>query len=80
MSNENKKQKEPWRIIVFIFSVLFIIFMWVKKDIVSIYSTMPSEAVLPLIATTVAVSLLKVAVIAGAILLIKWIVGKIKNK
>jgi hypothetical protein len=41
---------------------------------------MPSDQIAPLIVTTVAVSLLKVAVIAGAILLIKWIIGKIKKK
>ncbi len=79
MSNENKKQKEPWRIVVFIISVLFIAFMWVKNDIVSIYTTMPKEQVIPLIATTVLVSLIKVAAIAGGILLIKWIVSKIKK-
>ena len=54
--------------------------MWVKKDIAEIYATMPSKQIAPLIVTTVAVSLLKVAAIAGAILLIKWVVGKIKNK
>ena len=80
MSNENKKQKEPWRIVVFIISVLFIAFMWVKNDIVSIYTTMPKEQVIPLIATTVLVSLIKIAAIAGGILLIKWIVSKIKKR
>lgn len=79
MSNENKKQKEPWRIVVFIISVLFIAFMWVKNDIVSIYTTMPKKQVIPLIATTVLVSLIKIAAIAGGILLIKWIVSKIKK-
>ena len=80
MSNDNKKKIEPWRIIVFIIAVAFIIFMWVKKDVAEIYATMPAEQVVPLVITTIAVSLLKVAAIAGVILLIKWIVGKIKNK
>ena len=79
MSNNNKKKIEPWRIIVFITAVAFIIFMWVKKDIAGIYATMPIEQITPLIVTTIAVSLLKVAAIAGAILLIKFIVGKIKK-
>jgi len=79
MNNDNKKQTEPWRIIVFIISVLFIVFMWIKNDIITIYTTMPKEQIVPLIATTIAVSLVKVAVIAGAILLVKWIIGKIKN-
>ena len=54
--------------------------MWVEKDIMTIYTTMPKEQVVPLIATTIAVSLIKVAAIAGGILLIKWIIGKAKNR
>ena len=80
MRNNNKKKIEPWRIIVFVIAVAFIIFMWVKKDIAEIYATMPSEQIVPLVVTTIAVSLLKVAVIAGVILLIKWIIGKMKKK
>ena len=79
MSNNNKKKIDPWRIIVFIIAVAFIIFMWVKKDIAEIYATIPAEQIAPLIITTIAVSLLKVAVIVGAILLIKFIVGKTKK-
>ena len=40
---------------------------------------MHSEQIAPLIVTTVAVSLLKVAAIAGVVLLIKFIAGKIKK-
>ena len=75
----NNKKKEPWRIMVGTIAILWIIFMWGKKDIVSIYTTMPQEEVVPLIVTTIAVSLIKVAVIAGAVLLIKWVIGKIKK-
>ena len=50
--------------------------MWVKKDIVEVYSSMPQEQVLPLIFTTIAVSLIKVAAIAAGIILMKWIIGK----
>ncbi len=80
MSNDNKKKIEPWRIIAFIIAIAFIIFIWVKKDIAEIYATMPTEQIAPLIVTTIAVSLLKVAVIAGVILLIKWIIDKLKKK
>lgn len=79
MNNENKKKTEPWRIIVGIIAIIWIIFMWVKKDIASVYTAMPQEEVIPLIVTTIAVSLIKVAVIAGGILLIKWAIGKIKK-
>lgn len=74
----DKKKKEA-RIIVAIISVLFIIFMWVKNDIITIYSTMPKAQIVPLIATTIIVTLVKVCGIALAIFLIKFIIGRIKN-
>ena len=80
MKNDKQKKKEPWRILVFVIAVLWILFMWLKKDIMTIYTTMPKEQIAPLIATTVAVTLLKVAAIAVGLLLIKWIVSKIKKK
>ena len=80
MENNDNKKKEPWRIVVGIISIVFIVYMWVKKDIIAIYTTMPNEQVVPLIVTTIAVSLIKVAAIAGGILLIKWIISKFKNK
>ena len=74
------RKKKPWRWVIGIISVAIIVFMWVKKDIASVYATMPKEQLLPLIVTTAAVTLLKVAAIAGGILLIKWILGKIRNR
>ena len=75
---ENKK-KEPWRIILGTVSIVIIVFLWVKKDIVGIIATTSGEEVLPLIVTTVAVTLVKVGLITGGILLIKWIIGKFKK-
>lgn len=80
MENKDNRKKEPWRIIVGIISIVFIVYMWVEKDVATIYTTMPKEQVAPLVATTIAVSLIKVAAIAGVILLIKWIIGKVKNR
>ena len=79
MDHKKNKKKEPWRICVFIISVLYIVFMWAKNDIAAIYTTMPSEQVAPLIVTTIAVALIKVAAIAGGVLLIKWVIGKAKK-
>lgn len=76
----SKPKKEPWRIIVFVLAVICIVFLWVRKDIGERYAAMPLEEVLPLIATTAAVSLAKAAAIAGGILLIKWLAGKIGKK
>ena len=76
---ENNK-KEPWRIVVAILSIAFIAFMWVKNDVITIYTTMPQEQVVPLIVTTIVVSLLKVGAIAGIIFLVKWLISKVKKK
>ena len=73
-------KKEPWRIIVGIISIAFIVYMWIQKDIINIYATIPKEDAIPLIITTIIVSLIKVAVIAGIILFVKWIAVKFKNK
>ena len=77
------KGKTPlWRILVFILSALFIVAMWVQKDIVKIYKTMPKDQIAPIIVTTVLVTLLKVALIAGVVFFLKWIIEKMirKNK
>jgi hypothetical protein len=41
---------------------------------------MPKEQIVPLVITAVMVTLLKVLAITGAILLVKWIISKIKKK
>ena len=61
-------------------SICWIIYMWVEKDIASVYAGMPAEQMLPLVLTTVAVTLAKVALLAGGVLLVKWIIGKFKNR
>lgn len=73
-------KKEPWRIAVGVISILFIVFMWVKKDIVAIYQTAPKEQLIPMLVTTVAVSLLKVGLIAGVVFLVKLILERILRK
>ena len=74
------RKRKPWRVAVAGASVLFIIVMWAKKDVASIYSQLSPEDALPLVVTTVAVTALKVAAMAGAVLLVKWIIRKINNK
>lgn len=73
------QKKEPWRIVVGVLAIIYIIYMWMEKDIVAIYSSMTAEQALPLVVTTVVVSLVKVGAIAVGILFVKWIVGKIKK-
>ena len=72
-------KKEPWRILVGVLAIGWIVYMWVKKDIVSLYATMSPKQILPLVVTNVAVTLLKVIGIAAVILLLKWLAGKLKK-
>ena len=72
-------KKEPWRILVGVLAIGWIVYMWVKKDIASLYATMSPEQILPLVVTNVAVTLLKVIGIAAVILLLKWLAGKLKK-
>ena len=70
---------EPWRIVVGVLAISYIIYMWVEKDVLAIYSSMPAEQAFPLAVTTVAISLFKVALMTAGILLVKWIIGKMKG-
>ena len=72
-------KKEPWRYAVAAISVIYIVYMWAEKDILSIYGNLSTEQMLPLMVTTVAVTLIKVALIAGGILLVKRLIGKFKK-
>ena len=61
--------------------MIYIVYMWVQKDVAGIYAAMSPEQALPLVVTTVAVSLAKVALLAGIILLVKWLLGNFnKNR
>ena len=72
-------KKEPWRYAVAAVSVIFIIYMWMRKNLVSVYAELPPEQLLPVVVTSVAVSLVKVAGIAALVLAAKWLLKKLKK-
>jgi hypothetical protein len=74
-----KKKKEPWRIGAFLAGAAAIVWMFAKKGITITLATLPREQALPIIVTTVAVSLLKVALLAGVLLLAKWLLGNLRK-
>ena len=78
--DKNDRKIEPWRMIVGMISIAFILFLWGKNDIAFTFATMPKEQAIPRVVTPVVVSAVKVAVIAGVILLIKCGIRKIKSK
>ena len=72
-------KKEPWRIIVFIIAVIFIIFMFVSKSN-GADSGLSAEEAMPVLITNAAVTAVKVVAIAAVTFLGKTIFNKIKNK
>ena len=77
--NIKQRKKEPWRIGAFLAGAAAIVWMFAKKGITITLATLPREQALPMIVTTVAVSLLKVALLAGVLLLAKWLLGKLRK-
>lgn len=69
-------KKEPWRWIVFGLSVAYILYMFISK---SGGGSLPSGELLPMVVTGIAVTVLKVILIAGGIFLLKWILSKRKK-
>lgn len=74
------RKKEPWRILLAIISAALIVFMWVRKDIANIISTMPEEHILPMVVTGIVVTAIKAVCVAVLVLIAKWLFGKIRNK
>lgn len=74
------KKIELWRIIAAVISVGYILYMWTEKDIASIYATVPEAQILPMVATTIAVTVGKIALVAVGIIFLKWIMKKLKNR
>ncbi len=61
-------------------AVAFIVYNWVKKDVAAQFAAMPAADMLPILITSVAVTAVKVALLAGAVLLVKWLVGKFQAR
>ena len=71
---------KPIRITLFVLGVVWIAAMWAKKDIAATLATVPAEAAVPIIVTSLVIMLLKVALYAAVILLIKWLAGKLGGR
>ena len=75
-----KNKKEPWRLIVGIIAIAYIVYTWVEKDIFTSLTAVSGDQALPMAATSMAVTFVKVAVMAAIIFVIKWLTGKGKSK
>lgn len=73
-------ERKPRRIAIGVLSIIVIAIMWIKKDVLGLWSNVSSEDLLPLLVTNGAVMLLKIAVLAGIVYLVKMLFAKIKKK
>ena len=77
MSKDSGKDNKTWKIIAAVISGAYIIYLWSTKDLPAGLS---SGDMLPLLITNIAVSMGKLALVAAAILGIKWLRDKFKNR
>ena len=73
-------ERKPRRIIIGILSIAVIAYMWIEKDVLGLWSGISNEDLLPLLMTNGVVMIAKIAILAGAIYVIKIIAKKIKNR
>ena len=72
-------KKDPWRLVVGLAAIGYIVYMWVDKGLLSSVTQIPADQALPMAATSIAVTIAKVALLAGAVLVIKLIASKSKK-
>ena len=71
---------KPVRLVMFAVVIIWIDAMWAKKDIAATLAAVPAEAAIPVIVTSMVITILKVALYAAVIWLIKWLVGKLGGR
>ena len=73
-------ERKPRRIAVAVLSVIVIAIMWIKKDVLGLWSNLSSEDLLPLLATNAVVIIIRIAILVGIIYLVRKLAAKIKSK
>ena len=73
-------ERKPRRIAVAILSVIVIAIMWMNKDVLGLWSGISNEDLLPMLAANAAVVIVRLAVLAGIIYLIKTLAFKLRRK
>ena len=73
-------ERKPRRIAVAVLSVIVIAIMWINKDVLGLWSGISNEDLLPMLATNAAVVIVRLAVLAGIIYIIKTLAFKLRRK
>ena len=72
-------ERKPRRIAVAVLSVIVIAIMWIKKDVLGLWSNLSSEDILPLLATNAVVIIIRIAILAAIVYAIKKLFKKVKK-
>ena len=73
-------ERKPRRIAVAVLSIIVIAIMWINKDVLGLWSGISSVDLLPMLATNAVVIIVRIAVLAGIVYLVKMLFAKIKKK
>ena len=73
-------ERKPRRIAIGVLAIIVIAIMWIKKDVLGLWGNISSEDLLPLLATNAVVMIVKIAVLAGIVYLVKMLLAKKINK
>ena len=72
-------ERKPRRIAVAVLSIIVIAIMWIKKDVLGLWSNLSSEDILPLLATNAVVIIIRIAILAAIVYAIKTLLKKSKS-
>ena len=72
-------ERKPRRIAIAVLSIIVIAIMWIKKDVLGLWSNLSSEDILPLLATNAVVIIIRIAILAAIVYAIKKLLKKSKS-
>lgn len=73
-------ERKPRRIAIGVLSIIVIAIMWIKKDVLGLWSNLSSEDLLPLLATNAVVIIVRIAILAGIVFIVRKLLTKLKKK
>lgn len=73
-------ERKPRRIAVAILSVIVIAIMWQNKDVLGLWNGISAEDIIPLFVTNSGVIVIRIAVFAGIVWIIRKTAAKIRSK
>lgn len=72
-------ERKPRRIAIGVLSIIVIVIMWIKKDVLGLWSNLSPEDILPLLATNAVVIVIRIAILAAIVYAIKTLLKKVKK-